>query len=353
MKGPRRAPLLVAGVGLTPPVADDPRSIPEIVLEAVEAALADADVTLDAVDAVTTCSVDLYDGLTAANIAITEVVGAVMKPETRIAADGLAALVHACSQLWAGAYGAVLVVAHGKPSMADHRGLTAWAMDPIVLQPLGVDFLTCAALQAQALAAQDRDAERRWADTAAARRNAVGSGAEAPRTAEDVLRSPMVASPLRRDMCAPLADGACAVVLRRRAAQRGDVVVTGVGHDLAEHGLGDRPLTAWSGLARAFARARAVAGLDGPDATFAVAEPACFYAHEEDLFLTATGITRATALSPTGGLFGGAVPAAAGLGRLIAARDWLRGRAAGSRGLAHGAWGPAGQGQAVALLEAA
>ncbi|MBW2212787.1 MAG: hypothetical protein JRG67_17455, partial [Deltaproteobacteria bacterium] len=259
----KRPRIEVAGLGETGPVAADPRSIPEMVLHAVEAALDDAKLSFDAVDAVVTASVDLFDGLTASSVAVTEVVGAVMKPETRIAADGQCAFAHAACQIWAGAYKTVLVVAHGKPSMTPHHALTAWAMDPIHVQPLGVDFLVCAGLVAQALAGRDADAVSRWARTAAARRcAAMRRGVAGACTSDEVLASPAVATPLTEQMCAPLADAACAVVLRR--LDEGDetdtrVLIQGVGHDLDVHSLGDRDLTSWNGLGRAYERACAQA----------------------------------------------------------------------------------------------
>jgi len=195
---PERIPVVVAGVGSTGPNVCDPRSIPEMVLEAVQAALSDAGIGCDDVDGVVTSSVDLFDGLTASNIAVTEVVGAVMKPETRIAADGLCAAVHATCQIRAGAYRTVLVVAHGKASMAPASALTPWAMDPVLLQPMGIDFDVCAGLQASVLAGDE--AERRWAARAVQRRaDAAPGGVAAPCTASDVLNSPPVAAPLRDD----------------------------------------------------------------------------------------------------------------------------------------------------------
>lgn len=202
-----RPDIVVAGIGETAPVPADSRSIPEMVLEAVEAALADAGIGYRDLDAVTTASVDVFDGITASNIAITEVVGAVMKPEARISADGLAAVAHAACEIWSGAYETVLVVAHAKTSIAPHQILTQWAMDPIHVQPLGVDFLTCAGLQARLLADRDPDAERRWAAIAAKRRAGALS-------VDQILASPLVASPLRQGMCAVMGDGASAVVLR-------------------------------------------------------------------------------------------------------------------------------------------
>jgi acetyl-CoA C-acetyltransferase len=341
--------VVVAGLGETGPQPADGRSIAEMVLAAVQAALADAGLGYEDIDAVVTASVDLFDGLTASNIAVTEVVGAVMKPETRIAGDGLAAALHAACQIRAGAYDVVLVVAHAKPSMADFQDLSEWALDPIYLQPLGLDFLACAGLQASAMAAADPAAPERWAETAARRLNAADGLAE-PSTAAQVLESALVATPLRAGMCAPLADGACAVLLR---AGGPGPRITGLGHDLDAHLPGDRDPAAWPGLSRALARALKGSGSAVSDRVFDLAEPSCFYAHEEELFVGATGLGPDTEISPCGGLFGGAVPVAAGLTRLQAAAQRLRADPDCRRALVHGSWGPAGQGQVVAILEAA
>lgn len=347
----------VAGIGGTGPVAEDPRSIPEMVLEAVEAAVADAGIRLADVDAVVTASVDLFDGLTASNVAVTEVVGAVMKPETRIAGDGLCAAVQAACQIWAGAYETVLVVAHGKGSMADHLPLTAWSLDPIYVQPLGADHLVCAALQARAVAAEDATAGERWAETVATRRRAGAATGFARRCSTDeVLASPIVAAPLRKEMCAPLGDAACAVVLCAGASggtEERSIAVTGVGYDLSPHSLGDRDLAGGDGLARACKRAYGGAGVTDPAREFGLAEPSCLYPHEEELFLQAAGIGEGTTVSPGGGLFPGTAPVVAGLSRLVEGARMMRDGKDGRRAIVHGAWGPAGQGQAVAVLEAA
>lgn len=343
--------LHVAGVGQTRVVPEDARSIPEMVLEAVDAALADAGVRHEQVGAVTTASVDLFDGTTASSLAITEVVGAVLKAETRIAGDGVAALAHAACQLWAGAYDTVLVVAHGKASMAPHFELTSWAMDPVHLQPLGVDFRVCAGLAAQAMLAQDPGARERWARTAATRRAASG---DTSLDALAILDSGVLASPITSGMSAPLADCACAIVLRASDDDAPGVRLTGVGYDLDAHHLGDRDLTRWPGLGRAYRRACEVAGVDAARVRWGVLEPSCLYAHEERLFVDAIGseaVGDGRGLSPEGGLFGGAAPIAAGLGRVIAATRQLRAAPELSTALAHGAWGPAGQAHAVALLE--
>lgn len=333
----------ITGIGQCGPVAEDPRSIPEMVLEAVEAALEDAGLGHDAIDAVATASVDLYDGLTASNIAVTEVVGAVMKPETRIAGDGLCAAIAAWCPLRAGAYETVLVVAHGKASMAQPWELQPWAMDPILLQALGVDFRVVAGLEARLMLESDPGALERWAGLAAVRRRAAGM----PTSAMEVLASPSIASPLLRDMEAPPADAAYALVMRARPPQAARIRLAGVGYDLETHDPGARPLGRRPGLERALEMARRVAGA-GP---FGLVEPSCRYPHEEELLLAALGTNAEVA--PSGGLYSGDAPCAAGLGRLVEATRQLRAQPSLGRALAHGAWGPAGQGQAVAILEVA
>lgn len=318
-----------------------------MVLAAVEGALADAGLDWDDIDAVVTASVDLFDGLTASNIAVTEVVGAVMKPETRIAADGLAAAIHSYHQLRAEAYQTVLVVAHGKASMAPYWDLTAWAMDPIFLQPLGVDFLTFAGLQANLLAVADPTAVHRWAELVQRRKEAGGTAA----SIEDILASPILASPIRTGMAAPLGDGACAVILGTSPTGRPCPRVMGTGQDLAAHGPDGRNLADWAGLGRAARVARAGAGIDDSRDAFTVVEPSCLFPHEEELFRAAVGIGGNTLISPTGGLFAGTAPVVSGLSRLLASARAIEGKP-GARALAHGTWGPAGQGQAVMILEA-
>jgi acetyl-CoA acetyltransferase len=328
-------------------VSEDPRSIPEMVLASVEGALVDAGLDWGDLDAAVTASVDLFDGLTASSIAVTEVVGGVMRPETRIAADGLAAAIHAFHLIRAEVYETVLVVAHGKASMTPHWDLTSWALDPIFVQPLGADFLTIAGLQAGLISGGEEEMTRRWAELSASRR--AQGGMAGPVGVDEVLASPFIAAPIHAEMCAPLVDGACAVVLGSpREADR--VMITGVGHDLDVHHPGDRDLTEWTGLRRACAQAYEMAGIDHPEDAFSTAEPSCFFPHEEALFVEATGIGGDTILSPGGGLFSGTAPVVAGLSRLMRAARGVEGRP-GERALAHGTWGPAGQGHAVMVVE--
>lgn len=317
------------------------QSIVEMVAEAVDAALADAGMELSQVDAAVTASVDLWDGRTASNVALTEVVGAVMGPETRISADGLGAFVHAVMTVAAGAYRTALCVAHCKPSESDHQALTAWTLDPVFLQPLGLDDDAAAGLQAE-LSGSDPEAWARAVVQARARaaRNPLGPGLEVP-SAEQVLAAPRLAGPLTQEMVAPLCDGAVAVILARAEDGAERPRVTGFGYASESHYLGERDLTGVPAL-RTAARRAGIA-----PATVKVAEISAPYAHQQELFADALGLDRGL-LNPSGGSLGGVPPFAAGLARLVEAARRL---GAGQCGLAHGAWGPAAQAHCVVGLE--
>ncbi len=300
-------PVAILGVGRTDYAPKPDISIPEMVHWAVQAALADAEMAITQIDAVVTASVDLYDGLTASNIAVTEVVGAVMKPETRVAGDGLLAACHGATSVLAGAYETVLVVAHCKASMGDRWRTSNWTFDPIYQQPLGLDDLSAAALQAAFLS----------------------------------LAPP--APP-------PLADGAAAVILASQGVRRGDKTraIRGMGWALDEHYLGDRDLGDSPALREAARRAYAQAGITDPNRDLGFVELSDHFDYQRALWADALGLDDFSNINLSGGLACGVPPFVAGLDRLIQAV--LRLRQEPGTGLAHGCWGPAGQGQVVMVV---
>lgn len=254
------------------------------------------------IDARVTASADVWDGLTASNVAITEVVGAVMQPEARVAGDGLLALCQGAMSIMAGAYRTVLVVAHSKATMGDRWGITNWTFDPIYQQPLGIDDFSAAALQASALS-----------------------------------------STLPRP-CPP-ANGACAIVL---SAAPASVAMRGMGWSLDEHYLGDRDLTDSPALRDAARRAFALAGIHDPARELACAEISDHFDYQRALWATILGLGSFSNLNLSGGLARGVPPFVAGLDCLIEIVLCLREKP--GVGLAHGCWGPAGQGQVVAVI---
>ena len=294
----------ILGVGRSDYAPQPGIAIPELVYRAVNAALTDAGMTMRDVDARVTASVDLWDGLTASNVMITEVVGAVMQPESRIAGDGLLAACHGAMSIMSGAYHTVLVVAHCKSTMGDRWGITNWTFDPIYQQPLGLNDYYAAALQVSA------------------------------------LRSPTSLSP-----CPP-ADGAAAIILSSNPAP---ITIRGMGWALDEHYLGDRDLTDSPALRNAARRAYDLAGIIDPKHDLTLAELSDHFAYQRALWASILGLNGFPHLNLSGGLTRGVPPFVAGLNSLI--EIVLRLREKTGMGLAHGCWGPAGQGQVVMVVK--
>lgn len=355
----------VVGVGQTEYRVHEDLSIPELVTVAVEEALADAGMKLSEVRSVVTSSIDLFDGKTASNVYLTEVVGAVMKPEARIADDGIAALIHGAMALRAGAYENCLVVAHCKESEGERRKITNFFFDPLHQQPLGVDDVSAAALQAdlwlRSWGQGDATLGERAMDRAAAR--SARNGRKNPKTPlaqemgdteESVWASPYVARPLRQRHISPVCDGACALLLAKDGSGfKAPVTIAGFGHAVEPHYLGDRDLPGCAALKEAAQRAAAMAG-SRPVDVWEVSAP---FAHQELLWSEALGGAPQDRLNPSGGVLAGNPYVVAGLARAAECVLQLRGKAGQRqipgvrRALAHGCWGPCGQGHGIAILE--
>jgi acetyl-CoA C-acetyltransferase len=314
----------ILGIGRTDFAPQPGTAVTELVYRAVHAALADAGLTMRDVDARVTASVDLWDGLTASNVTITEVVGAVMRPETRVAGDGLLAVCQGVMSIMAGAYQTVLVVAHCKATMGDRWGITNWTFDPIYQQPLGLDDFSAAALQASALAVRS---------TPRSDSGVVLDGAGVPNYEQSRL------------LPCPPADGAAAVILSSRPAP---VTIRGMGWAIDEHYLGDRDLTDSPALRQAARRAYALTGINDPKRELTFAELSNHFDYQRALWASVLGLDGFPNLNLSGGLSRGVPPFVAGLDRLI--EIVLRLREKSGIGLAHGCWGPAGQGQVVMVV---
>ena len=329
--------LKVSGVGWHLPdipqtSSSEDRAIPAMVYRAVRACLDDAALTMPDINAVVTASVDLWDGKTASNIAVTEAVGAVMKAETRIAGDGLLALMHGAIMVLSGHYQRVLVVAHGKSTEADVDAVSNWSFDPVYQQTLGMTDSQALSLQCQAIRMR---AEKSLGTESV---DALVSATTDGDSDEWQVRQ---------------GDGACAVIV-----EAGDdgITLEGFGYDLEGHYLGDRDLSRDDGLARAAGRAYKMAGLSNPQAqiaryywslravlqlpVWAEASGACCF--DEGLATLPNKRHRIQ--------WSGLPPFAAGLQRLIAAVRDLREAPDTGRCLVHGSHGPAAQMQAVCLL---
>jgi acetyl-CoA acetyltransferase len=236
--------------------------------------------------------------------------------------------------------------------MGDLPKVLTLQLDPYYLGPLWPDSLSMAGLQARAFLDAGHS-ETEMAEVAVRSRrdakdnpNAQVRGDE---TVEDLLGRPYVAAPLRAHDCAPISDGACAVVLAAGSLAR-DVCdrpawITGIDHRIEAHGLGVRDLTT-SPSTRA-AGERAGVGSKPID----LAELYAPFTHQELILREALGIGDGVAVNPSGGALAANPFMATGLTRIGEAAQRIHSGDA-TRAVAHATSGPALQQNLVCVLDA-
>src|SRR4030095_8171569 len=138
-------------------------------------------------------------------------------PESHVEMDGAWSLYEAWVKIQTGQAETALVYAFGKSSPGDLPEVLATQLDPYVLAPLWPDAVSLAALQAPAWLEETGERARELAEIAVRSRrdakanpNATVSG---DYEVEKLLATPHAAAPLRVHDCAPICDGAAAVVL--------------------------------------------------------------------------------------------------------------------------------------------
>lgn len=371
----------IIGVSQTKYEADKSyQTIIEMVFEVVRAALEDAGVSRDDLDNIVTSCVDLWDGLTASNASLTDVVGAVMKRESRVAGDGLGAVFQGMMTILADVSQLTLVVSDCKGSMGAHNQISNWVFDPVYQQTLGLDFLSAGALQADRYMDRYGITQEECARVVVKNlRDAMNNPfAQAARetSVDEVMGSPMLSYPIKEMDAAPVSDGACAVVLvseeKAKALSKEPVWILGVGSSVETHYLGDRDLSEGRALVRASKRAYEMAGIHDPVRELDVAEVSAAFSYQELLWAELMGFCRrgegagiladgATSLggslpiNPSGGMLAGNPYFVAGLTRLVEAVLQVRGQAGARQvqgagtALAHGTTGYCGQGQCVVI----
>ncbi len=239
----------VIGVGQTPYRKRNPdKSAGELVRIAVQEALADADISVDAIDCVIGgVAPDALSGIADIDKAAISLPG---KPYIHIntgGATGSSAFFAAQSWIAAGRADVVLVVALERMGQAaTAQSIFNTIFDPIYEKDFVLTTITMAALRATMLMRRDGFTSEHWAGIAArnftnATANPLVVGAKA-RTVEDVLSSPVLAWPIHLYEACPVSEGACAVILARGplARSRNAAWVHGTGAFSDTYAMGDR-----------------------------------------------------------------------------------------------------------------
>ncbi len=331
------------------------------------------------IDTTISVSDDVFDARTISNNAMTDVLGAHYRCEEKVAQDGAQAVYYALATVLSGHADVVLVVGHCKESQAQSRNqVTHLAFDPFYTRPVGLDYLSAAALQAQAYQARSYVSDEQLARVVSRARRLAATNPWTPEvtpvTAEAVRTSPMVCDPIRALHVYPVSDGALGLIVaceeRARELTPTPVWITGVGNCMDSFFLGDRDLAVSAGLRTAAERAYARAGVTDPRAAFDIVEVADFYAHQQPQWVEGLGLIPAGQggrwlddggpdrqhVNLSGGALAGNPLMLGGLVRVAEAVRQLQGRAgavqvAGARtAVAHGVTGPAGQFHSVVTL---
>ncbi|HTI22802.1 MAG TPA: thiolase domain-containing protein [Kutzneria sp.] len=270
--------------------------------------------------------------------------------ESHVEMDAAWALYEAWVKIRTGEVETALVYGFGKSSAGDLRRVMAMQMDPYLTTPLWPDTVGLAGLQARLGLDAGLWSERDMAAVAAASRRAALSNPDAQlsgeTTVEELLRQPYLADPLRAHDCAPITDGAAAIILaagdKARELSERPAWITGFEHRIDTPLIGARDLTTSPST---IAAAKA-AGIDGVQ----VAELYAPFTHQEILLRQALGLGEEVRVNPSGGVLAGNPLFAAGLIRIGAAAAEIRaGRA--DKAMAHATSGPLLQQNLVCVLE--
>ena len=273
--------------------------------------------------------------------------------ESHVEMDAAWALYEAWVKIKTGEVDTALVYGFGKSSAGPLRSVLALQTDPYLVAPLWPDSISLAGLQARAGLDAGKWTPQDMADVvvrsrAAARSNPL-SQLSGEYSVESLLAEPFIADPLRRHDCAPITDGAAAIVLasgdRARELSANPAWISGIEHRIDSSSLGTRDLTISPSTAAA---ARAAAGDDTK--SFDVVELHAPFSHQEIVLREAIGLPSETNINPSGGPLSGNPLFSGGLERIgYAALPIMEGRA--GRTLAHATSGPVLQQNLVAVLE--
>jgi acetyl-CoA acetyltransferase len=270
--------------------------------------------------------------------------------ESHVEMDGAWALYEAWVKVLTGEAEIALAYGFGKSSASQLRRVLALQLDPYLLAPLWPDSVSLAALQARLGLEAGLWTEKDLASVAARSRAAAMGNPRAQVSGEvsvpELLEAPYVAEPLRAHDCAPVGDGAAAVVIasgaRARELCERPAWITGFEHRIDSAQIGARNLLSVPSAASA----GSAAGASDVD----VAELHAPFTHQEIMLRSALGLGDSVTVNPSGGALCGNPMFAAGLARIgYAARAVMDGTA--RRALGHATSGPLLQQNLVCVLE--
>jgi acetyl-CoA acetyltransferase len=273
--------------------------------------------------------------------------------ESHVEMDAAWALYEAWLKIQSGEVDTAIAFAFGKSSAGQLRRTLSLQLDPYTMTPLWPDTVSLAALQARVGLDAGLWDEKQMASVVSRSLADAESNEYAVRKGQsdvaDLLAKPMFADPLRKHDCAPVTDGAVALVLaagdKAREIQENPAWITGFAHITDGLQLGTRDLTTSNSAERA---AAAAGGTDGVE----VAELHAPFSHQELILRSALGLGDDVTINPSGGSLAGNPMFAGGAIRLgeAAKRIW---DGSAQKTLGHATSGPALQQNLICVMEGA
>lgn len=272
--------------------------------------------------------------------------------ESHVEMDGAWALYESWVKLLHGEIDTALVFAFGKSSLGPIPDVMNIQNDPYYVQPLNLDSISSAALQARAMLDAGKATERDFAEVAVRNRKQAKANPNAQVkgdfSVDSILAEPYIASPLRKSFCPPLSDTSCALVLasgdKARQLCKRPAWIRGIDHRVEAYSLGVRDLT--SSPSTKLAGEKVGVGEKKVD----IAELHAPFAHQELILREALGLDSSVVVNPSGGALAANAIMAAGLLRFIEAASRIHSGEA-NRAVVHATSGACLQQNMVAVLE--
>lgn len=326
-------------------------------------------------------SSDHWQGISCSNSVYYDALGAYLKNSSKTEEDGASAFMYGVMRIMSGHFDNALIHAITKSSeIPGLSTLTNLYGDPFFQRPVGLDDVSTAAMQARLYMDRHKITEEQAAKVVVKNLGNAVNNPYAHRkgkiSVEKVLKSQVMAHPIKSLDCAPYSDGTCALLLasEEKARELTDTPawVKGIGWNVDHYFFGDRELLN-SGLRKAANKAYHMAGITNPLEEIDVAELCEPYSFQELLWyeqlgfcgdgeggkLIDSGVTAMDGklpVNPCGGVLATNPYVARGLIRIAEAALQVMGKAEKRQvsgvktALAHSTHGFAGQHHSVVIL---
>lgn len=353
----------------------------EVSYEVTRDLLNQAGMKREGLGTIVSSSSDFWQGISCSNTFYFDAIGSYLKDSTKAAEDGAAGFLYGLMRVMSGHFDNALVHAITKSSeIPSLSTLTNLYADQFFQRPVGLDDVSAAAMQARLYMDKYKATEEQAAKVVVKNLGNALSNPYAHKkgkiTVDEVMKSKVMAHPIKALDCATYSDGTCAMLLaseeKAKKLTNNPVWIKGVGWYVDYKFFGDRDLLDGM-LWKAAKKAYDMAGIKNPRKEIDIAEICEPYSFQELLWyeqlgfcgrgeggkLIDSGVTDRNGelpVNPSGGVLASNPYVARGLIRIAEAALQVMGKAGDRQvpgvrtALAHSTYGFAGQVHSVVIL---